>query len=516
MKKIETDIFYITTPIYYVNAKPHLGHTYTTVACDSLARYHRLRGDDTFFLTGTDEHGDKIVETAKSQGKTASEYADEISNLFRQTWEKLNITNDDFIRTTEPRHKTAVSHLLNKLKEEGNIYFSSYTGKYCVGCERYLTDKELNENGECLVHLTKPKEISEENYFFKMQKFLPLLKEKLQKNPNLIRPQAYYNETLALIDEMISTEQDLCISRPKSRLEWGIELPFDKNFVSYVWFDALTNYISALNFPTGERFHKYFPHTVHMIGKDILKPHAIFWPTMLLAAGLPLYQHLIVHGYWLGMGDLKMSKSLGNAVDPVSLFSQIGEDALRFFLMREMNFGFDARFSEEALKTRLNADLANDLGNLIQRTFAMLKKYKCGPRANTGSTEIEKRLKEISQKSAETFHTENLSFKFHKAIEAIFELVRELNKIHEEYKPWVMAKEEPENLPNVLNAVLKGVVFALYYLRPFLPHISENLLQLLRLDPKLPFMNSTDDIQLQDVVLEKWPMLFARLEFGEK
>ena len=508
----QQNTFYITTPIYYVNARPHLGHTYTTIACDTLARYHRLKNDDTYFLTGTDEHGDKIVETAAKFEKSAADYAEEISNLFRSTWQSLNITNDDFIRTTEQRHKKAVAEVFSRLHNAGHIYFSEYSGKYCVGCERYLTDKELTEDGKCNIHLTTPQTISEENYFFKMQEFLPRLKKHLLENPAFIQPDAFYKETLGLIDEMISQGQDLCVSRPKTRLEWGVELPFDNRFVSYVWVDALTNYISALDFPDGEKFSRYWPSAVHMIGKDILKPHAVFWSTMLLAAGIPLYRNLLVHGYWLGMGDLKMSKSLGNAVDPVSLFNQIGEDPLRYFLMREMNFGADARFTEETLQNRLNTDLANDLGNLVQRTLSMLKKYNAGPKEIRNGHPLIAEVTGLSASAGAEFHKEFGDFRFHRAIEAIFALVRELNRKLEEYKPWSMAKSDPDSVPVILNTVLKGVVFCLYYLRPVLPHVTVELLSTLKLPSEVPFMDSIDGFELTELQLESWPMLFARLD----
>ena len=306
--------FYITTPIYYVNAKPHLGHAYTTIVADSLSRFHKTLGDNTMFLTGTDEHGDKIVKAAEKQGVSPKEFVDGISGLFQQLWPHLGIENDAFVRTTDEDHKARVQRFLQQVYDAGDIYFGEFGGHYCYGCERFYTEKEL-ENGLCPQHLTKPEFISEKNYFFRMSKYLPWLREYIESHPDFIRPERYRNEVLSMLES--GALEDLCISRPKSRLTWGIELPFDKDYVCYVWFDALLNYISALGWPDGEKYKTFWPGE-HLVAKDILKPHAVFWPTMLKAAGLPVYQHLNVHGYWL-VRDTKMSKSLGNVVEPLEM-----------------------------------------------------------------------------------------------------------------------------------------------------------------------------------------------------
>ena len=420
--------FYITTPIYYVNARPHLGHAYTTIVADSLRRFHTLLGEDTWFLTGTDEHGDKIVKAAEAAGQTPQEFVDGISGQFQALWPKLGIENDGFIRTTDPDHKKAVQVLLQRLYDKGDIYFGEYGGHYCYGCERFYTEKEL-ENGLCPQHQTKPEYISEKNYFFKMSKYQDALRQYILDHPDFIRPERYRNEALAMLDGGVL--EDLCISRPKSRLTWGIELPFDKDYVSYVWFDALANYITALGWPENENdesgaYRTFWPGE-HLVAKDILKPHGIFWPTMLMAAGLPLYRHLNVHGYWL-VKDTKMSKSLGNVVDPLKAAEHFGLDAFRYFLLREMNFGSDSSYSPEAIITRVNADLANDLGNLFSRVLSMNAKYFGGKIPALGEQlEADDVLSEATDNGAANYVQLFGELRFSQALDALWAPIRAMN-----------------------------------------------------------------------------------------
>ena len=459
--------FYLTTPIYYVNATAHLGHAYTTIVADAAARWHRLVGDRVWFLTGTDEHGDKIVQAAAAAGVAPKEYTDRIAEAYRDGWRRLGITNDDFVRTTEPRHQAVVQKILQALWDAGEIYLGRYGGQYCYGCERFYTDKEIVD-GKCPDHQTPLTYIEEENYFFKMSQYQGWLLETLERQPDLIRPERYRNEILGFLREPL---QDLSISRPRTRLEWGIPLPFDDKYVTYVWFDALINYVSALGGPGAEKFQTFWPHVQHMIGKDILKPHAVYWPCMLKAAGIPLFTRLNVHGYWR-IGGGKMSKSVGNVVEALALTEKYGNDAFRYFVMREMVFGLDADFSEEAFVGRLNADLANDLGNLASRASTLIVNFAGGvvpeaPPSPAGTGE----LAGVFDKTLHDVRVAMDDFAFQRALAAIWEFVAAVNRYVDTTQPWALAKQPAPRAR--LDAVLYDLAQALHclglVLTPFLP-----------------------------------------------
>jgi methionyl-tRNA synthetase len=449
--------FYLTTPIYYINSVPHLGHAYTTIVADAMARYHRLAGDRVWLLTGTDEHGDKIAQAAAKAGVSPQALADQNSAAFRDAWQRLGTTQDDFVRTTEVRHRIVVQAILQKLWDAGEIYLGKYGGHYCYGCERFYTEKEIVD-GKCPDHQTPLTFIEEENYFFKMSKYQGWLIDYITARPDLIRPERYRNEILGFLRDPL---QDLSISRPQRRLTWGIPLPFDDQYVTYVWFDALINYFSALGWPDGERFHTFWPVAQHLIGKDILKPHAVYWPCMLKAAGLDIYQHLNVHGYWT-LGGGKMSKSIGNVVEAFALSDQYGGDAFRYFVMREMTFGLDADFSEEAFVGRLNADLANDLGNLVARATTLIVNYQreAGPPAASGPEEAA--IREAAATARGAVDATMQEFAFQRALAALWEFIGAINRYVDTNQPWALARD-PAQRPR-LDRVLVTLADTLGYL----------------------------------------------------
>ena len=469
--------FYVTTPIYYVNDVPHIGHAYTTIAADVLARFHRLTGQDVFFLTGLDEHGQKVQQAAAKAGIDPQTHCDRLTPQFKNLWEKLNISNDGFIRTTALPHKSVVQRCLQGLLDKGLIYRAEYTGWYCTYDERFWTEKDVDA-GLCPDCKRPVEKISESNYFFRMSQFQNRLKAHIQGHPNFIKPQSRRNEVLGFLQKPL---EDLSISRPKSRLSWGIELPFDPGFVTYVWFDALVNYISGIEFlPPQPAFDRYWPASLHLVGKDILTTHAVYWSTMLMAMDLPLPQTIFAHGWWTVNGE-KMSKSRGNVVDPYAMVDKFhGSDGFRFFLLREVPFGQDGDFSEEALVNRYNAELANDVGNLLNRTLAMLERYTDGlvptPQTTTDQ-EIDRQLQHTSEALPALVDKHLTNLEFNKALETILGLVQLSNQYIDKTAPWTLAKkpEEKPRLHTVLFNMSQIPGFLCGTLYPFIPVKAEEM-----------------------------------------
>ena len=502
--------FYVTTPIYYVNAEPHIGHAYTTINADFLARWKRLDGYDTFFLTGTDEHGEKIAQAAAKAGKEPQKFVDEVSAKFKRAWQTLHISYDDFIRTTEPRHKRVVQLYLQEIYDRGDIYYGEYEGLYCVGCERFLTEKELVD-GKCPDHGIEPEPRREGNYFFKMEKYRAWLRDHINKHPGFIRPERYRNEVLSILSEPIG---DLSISRPKSRVTWGIELPWDPEHVTYVWFDALLNYVSALGYPDGEKYKKYWPAAQHMIGKDILKTHAVFWPTMLKAGDVEIYKHLNVGGHLLADGR-KMSKSLGNVINPFEWSEKYGPDAVRYYLLKETPYGLDGVVSEKGLIERYNADLANDLGNLLQRVRTMVSKYLGGKLQKREPGPAEEEVVRTASSLAARVREFVDDLKFNQALEEVLQFVRLLNRYVNERAPWKIKDEDELN--RVLYTVIDGLRTVAILLEPAMPVKMAELRAALGLG-ELSVADVTEWGGLPDGhrLPEEAPILFPKIETGKE
>ena len=503
--------FYVTTPIYYVNDEAHIGHAYTTTLADVLRGYQRLFGAETFLLTGLDEHGQKVQQAAERQGITPQEHCDRMAPRFEQLWQKMGIIPDDFVRTTQPRHQAVVSELLQRIWERGLIYDATYEGWYEVSEERFLTDKEIVEKG----YTPESPEITfirEKNYFFKMSQFQDWLIEHIQTHPEFIRPESRRNEILGFLRQPLG---DLCISRPKSRLSWGIELPFDRDYVTYVWFDALINYISVPLSRGGEaELARWWPSAVHLIGKDILTTHCVYWPTMLKAAGLEPPKTILAHGWWL-IDAAKMSKSKGNVVKPLELMDKYGIDAFRYFLIREMSLGADSHFSEKALVERINSDLANDFGNLLNRTLNLLKRYFQGVIPTPGASgALEQELANLAAHTVERVRTLSADYKLHSALEEILQLVRRANKYLEQTEPWKTAKTDLTRTGTALWHVLEVFRLAAALLAPVIPGKMSDLLDQLGLN--------TTDLELTWGVLPAGTqtreprVLFPRQEFMQE
>ena len=465
--------FYITTPIYYTNQAPHIGTAYTTVAADVLARYYRKLGKDVFFLTGTDVHGEKIAQAAEEVNKSPQEFVDEISKLFKKAWKKLNISYDDFIRTTDEKHKKGVEKFLLKLKERGKIYQDEYRGLYCTGCERFITKKELVDN-KCPYHQKEPELISETNYFFKLKDFLPKVKELIEKDKIIIEPKERKKEVLSLLKQDLG---NFSISR--QNVEWGIDLPFDKKQKTYVWVDALQNYITAIGYgDDSEKFNKYWPADLHLIAKDIVKFHAIFWPALLLATGLELPKKIFVHGFFTVEGQ-KMSKSLGNAIDPIYLVDKYGADAVRYFLLREISFGQDGDFSIKRLEERYNSDLANGLGNLVSRVLALSEKV--GAKAERVNKEFDSEIKLVQEKYKKAIK----DIKFNEALESVWKLISFCDEHIEKNKPWELIKNNQDKAKKVLGQLLTTIEEIANLLGPFIPETSEKILKQIKQNKKI-------------------------------
>ena len=461
--------FYITTPIYYPSAKLHIGHAYCTVMADTMTRYKRMQGYETYFLTGSDEHGQKIQRVAKAEGVTPIQYTDKIVASFQALWKRLLISNDDFIRTTQPRHMEVVQQIFKKIYDQGDIYKSEYEGYYCTPCETFFTERQL-EDGNC-PDCGRPTElIKEESYFFKMSKYQDRLLQYIEDNPDFIQPVARRNEMIQFIKQGLD---DLCISR--TTFDWGIPVPIDDKHVIYVWFDALTNYISALGYGTDhdELFQKFWPANIHLVGKDIARFHAIIWPCILMAAGLPLPKQIFGHG-WVLLNSGKMSKSKGNVVDPNVLLDKYGVDAIRYFLLREISTGADGYYSEEALVNRINTDLANDFGNLVSRSVAMIDKYFDGiipAPAATPASEFDADLKALGESVGNEAADYLEKMDFPNALASIWKLISRANKYIDETAPWILAKDESkkEVLGTVLYNLIESIRISTVLLAPFMP-----------------------------------------------
>ena len=495
--------YYITTPIYYVNASPHIGHSYTTIAADTLTRYMRkiLGEDNVWFLTGTDEHGQKIQRAAQEQNLSPQEFTDKVVFIFKDLWKKLNISYNDFIRTTEKRHTIFVQRALDILYKKGDIYEAKYEGWYCTPCETFWTQTQITDQNcpDCQRPVEK---ISETNYFFKLAKYQDWLMEYVKKNPDLIMPKTRYEEVSRFLE--LNKLTDLCISRPKERLSWGIPLPFSSGHVAYVWFDALLNYISAVGEfdSSGKYKSRWWPADLHLIGKDILRQHAVYWPIMLRALEIELPKTVFAHGWWM-IGESKMSKSKGNVVSPLEMVDKYGIDTYRYFLLRDVPFGVDGNFSEDAIIKRFNSDLANDLGNLVFRTLTMIEKYFAGsvPEFNPGiSTKQEKLLREKLGQLNSVLDMGMKNLDFGKSLDAIWELINSANKYVEETKPWNLSKENKiEELKCFIRLLVDVIRAAADELYPFMPDTANSIKE-----------------QIGKDVIQKGNPLFPRIDLKPK